>query len=84
MIPSREGWPQAGVGSWPVPTRKPTPPLTRHPSQEGMVFVGSVSHFLSPLGRGGRRPGWVLLPDPLPNYRQHSFQVLPDLFILKA
>ena len=29
-IPSREGWPQAGVGSWNVSPTKPTPPLTRH------------------------------------------------------
>ncbi len=90
-IPSREGWPKAGVG-FPKPTDvpEPTPPLrgtpprrgaffyplsggvaegrggfpqayrrsrphpaaTRHPSEEG-------SFFLSPLGRGGRRPGWV-------------------------
>ena len=26
-IPSSEGWPKAGVGSWHVVTRKPTPPL---------------------------------------------------------
>ena len=57
-IPSLEGWPQAGVGSGHAATGKPTPPLARHPSREGME---KNIPFLktSPPWRGGRRPGWV-------------------------
>ena len=43
-----------------APREKPTPPLTRHPSKEGMG-QRSYAVFISPLGRGGRRPGWVPL-----------------------
>ena len=34
-IPSSEGWPQAGVGSWHVTTRRPTPPLRGTPPRRG-------------------------------------------------